>query len=102
MTSQPGETTFRLTLHATKRETQSYECGPDSRGRRPAANAAVHAQHADGAGYEIDDAKTGEEALNKLRDFHPDLVVLDMNMPGMGGLAAAAKSGHRRHRRSSC
>ena len=40
------------------------------------------------AGYEIDDAKTGEEALNKLRDFHPDLIVLDMNMPGMGGLAA--------------
>lgn len=41
-----------------------------------------------GAGYEVDDAKTGEEALEKLRDFHPDLVLLDMNMPGMGGLAA--------------
>ena len=39
------------------------------------------------AGYEIDDAKTGEEALNKLREFHPDLVILDINMPGMGGLA---------------
>jgi two-component system, OmpR family, KDP operon response regulator KdpE len=41
-----------------------------------------------GAGYEIDDAKTGEEALVKLRDFRPDLVLLDMNMPGMGGLEA--------------
>ena len=41
-----------------------------------------------GAGYEVDDAKTGEEALEKLRDYHPDLVLLDMNMPGMGGLAA--------------
>ena len=40
-----------------------------------------------GAGYEIDDAKTGEDALLKLREFHPDLVLLDMNMPGMGGLA---------------
>jgi two-component system KDP operon response regulator KdpE len=40
-----------------------------------------------GAGYEVDDAKTGEEALEKLRDYHPDLVLLDMNMPGMGGLA---------------
>src|SRR5215469_11377767 len=40
------------------------------------------------AGYEIDDAKTGEEALNKIREFHPDLVLLDINMPGMGGLAA--------------
>ena len=39
------------------------------------------------AGYEIDDAKTGEEALAKLREFHPDLVLLDINMPGMGGLA---------------
>ncbi|MBV8841917.1 MAG: response regulator transcription factor [Bryobacterales bacterium] len=40
------------------------------------------------AGYEIDDAKTGEEALEKLRNFRPDLVLLDINMPGMGGLAA--------------
>jgi two-component system, OmpR family, KDP operon response regulator KdpE len=41
-----------------------------------------------GAGYEVDDAKSGEEALEKVRGFHPDLVLLDMNMPGMGGLAA--------------
>jgi two-component system, OmpR family, KDP operon response regulator KdpE len=41
-----------------------------------------------GAGYEVDDAKTGEEAIDKLRDYHPDLILLDMNMPGMGGLAA--------------
>lgn len=40
------------------------------------------------AGYEIDDAKTGEEALIKVREFHPDLVLLDINMPGIGGLAA--------------
>ncbi len=38
------------------------------------------------AGYEIDDAKTGEQALEKQRAFRPDLVLLDMNMPGMGGL----------------
>ena len=41
-----------------------------------------------GAGYEVDDAKTGEEALGRMRDFRPDLVLLDINMPGMGGLAA--------------
>ena len=41
-----------------------------------------------GAGYEVDDAKTGEEALERVRKFRPDLVLLDMNMPGMGGLAA--------------
>jgi two-component system KDP operon response regulator KdpE len=39
-------------------------------------------------GYEVDDAKTGEEALEKVREYRPDLVLLDINMPGMGGLAA--------------
>src|SRR5262245_54143586 len=39
-----------------------------------------------GQGYEIDDAKTGEEGLDKLREHRFDLVLLDMNMPGMGGL----------------
>src|SRR6185295_15597426 len=38
------------------------------------------------AGYEVDDATTGEIAVEKLRDFRPDLVLLDINMPGMGGL----------------
>ena len=41
-----------------------------------------------GAAYEVDDAKTGEEALEKVREFRPDLILLDINMPGMGGLAA--------------
>ena len=39
-----------------------------------------------GAGYEVDDARTGEEGLVKMSAFHPDLVLLDINMPGMGGL----------------
>ena len=39
-----------------------------------------------GQGYEVDDAKSGEAALEKLRDERFDLVLLDMNMPGMGGL----------------
>jgi len=54
------------------------------------------------AGYEIDDAKTGEEALAKIREFHPDLVLLDINMPGMGGLATCRKSGLGRISRSLC
>jgi two-component system, OmpR family, KDP operon response regulator KdpE len=44
-----------------------------------------------GAGYEIDEAKTGEEALDKINLFHPDLVLLDINMPGIGGLEACKK-----------
>jgi two-component system KDP operon response regulator KdpE len=38
------------------------------------------------AGYEVEDARTGEEGLEKANAYHPDLVLLDMNMPGMGGL----------------
>ena len=33
-----------------------------------------------GAGYEVDDARTAEEGLKKLREFRPDLVLLDINM----------------------
>jgi two-component system KDP operon response regulator KdpE len=39
-----------------------------------------------GHSYEVDDAKTGEDALDKVREQRFDLVLLDMNMPGMGGL----------------
>jgi two-component system KDP operon response regulator KdpE len=39
-----------------------------------------------GQGYEVDDVKTGETALEKLRQERFDLVLLDMNMPGMGGI----------------
>jgi two-component system KDP operon response regulator KdpE len=39
-----------------------------------------------GAGYEVDDARTGEEGLEKMAGFRPDLVLLDYNMPGIGGL----------------
>jgi two-component system KDP operon response regulator KdpE len=39
-------------------------------------------------GYVIIDAKTGEEAVESVRKHRPDLVLLDVNMPGMGGIAA--------------
>jgi two-component system, OmpR family, KDP operon response regulator KdpE len=40
------------------------------------------------AGYEVEDAKSGEEGIEKINTYHPDLVLLDINMLGMGGLAA--------------
>ncbi|MFN7919131.1 MAG: response regulator transcription factor [Bryobacteraceae bacterium] len=39
-------------------------------------------------GYEVFDAKTGEEALLAIREQRFDVVLLDVNMPGMGGMAA--------------
>ncbi len=39
-------------------------------------------------GYVITEAKTGEEGLESLRKERPDLILLDMNMPGMGGVEA--------------
>jgi two-component system KDP operon response regulator KdpE len=36
--------------------------------------------------YQVGDARTGEEALERLRSETYDLVLLDMNMPGMDGL----------------
>ncbi len=39
-------------------------------------------------GYEIHDAKTGDAALEEIREQRFDLVLLDMNMPGIGGLEA--------------
>ena len=39
-----------------------------------------------GQGYETVEARSGEEALDRFRETRPDLVLLDLNMPGIGGL----------------
>jgi two-component system KDP operon response regulator KdpE len=39
-----------------------------------------------GERYEIMESRSGESALSTFRDFLPDLVLLDLNMPGIGGL----------------
>lgn len=40
------------------------------------------------AGYEIQTAMNGEDALKKINQKHPDLVILDVVMPQMDGFAA--------------
>lgn len=47
-------------------------------------------------GYTISEAATGEEALDLMRKLKPDLVLLDVNLPGMSGVEAC-----REMRRSS-
>lgn len=38
------------------------------------------------SGYDVQSAYSGEEALSLIHKWHPDLVILDMNMPGINGL----------------
>lgn len=42
-------------------------------------------------GYEVIEAKCGEEAIEVVVQERPDLILLDVNMPGMGGLEACSK-----------
>ncbi len=37
-------------------------------------------------GFTVTTASSGEDALEKLEDLSPNLIILDMSMPGMGGL----------------
>jgi len=40
-----------------------------------------------GDGYEVVTAESGEEALDTVRGRMPDLVITDLRMPGIGGVA---------------
>jgi CheY-like chemotaxis protein len=42
-------------------------------------------------GWTVAEAASGEDAIAMLSETKPDFVVLDVNMPGMGGLEAARR-----------
>ncbi len=42
-------------------------------------------------GYEVDVASDGKEAIAKAQKNRPDLIVLDISMPGMDGIEAMGK-----------
>ena len=42
-------------------------------------------------GFEVQTADDGLEALQKVHEFRPDLIILDVNMPRMGGLEFYSK-----------
>jgi two-component system, OmpR family, KDP operon response regulator KdpE len=41
-------------------------------------------------GYDVADAANGLEGVERVREYKPDLVILDINMPGMDGLEACS------------
>jgi DNA-binding response OmpR family regulator len=43
------------------------------------------------AGYRVSTARSGDEALRHVRSITPDLVVLDLGLPGMDGLDVARR-----------
>ena len=42
-------------------------------------------------GYEVVTAADGREALSRIRESRPDLVVMDISMPGMDGIETLGK-----------
>jgi CheY-like chemotaxis protein len=58
----------------------------DSRVSRLMARQYILSMHAD---WIVEEAASGEEALQKIETYAPELILIDVNMPGMGGLAAA-------------
>lgn len=49
------------------------------------------ARRLDRAGYRVMEAASGEEALAVFAEGAPDLVLLDLGLPGMGGLEVLAE-----------
>jgi chemotaxis protein histidine kinase CheA len=41
----------------------------------------------EGLNFTVEEAVDGQEGLDRCRDMHPDVVLLDRNMPGMDGIA---------------
>lgn len=57
----------------------------------PIVRAGLRRLLAEEPDIEIREATAGREALSAVREQRPDLVVLDLNMPGIGGLEVIAR-----------
>ncbi len=98
--SRPGQgTSFQIYLPALAEHDQPWEGPPDrERDRPPGGSESIllvddedalrqmSSRSLEAAGYEVATAGSGEQALEMISREAPDLVVLDLGMPGMGGL----------------
>ncbi|MEY2979761.1 MAG: hypothetical protein RLZZ435_3901, partial [Cyanobacteriota bacterium] len=55
------------------------------------ANVSTLQNYLGAKGYELVTASNGQEALDLTRSLHPDLILMDIQMPVMDGLTAIAK-----------
>mgnify|MGYP001774421034 CR=1 FL=1 len=53
-------------------------------------------------GHVLQTAQDGQTALDLMRTFHPDLIVLDVMMPGMTGFELLERLTRSSRRMSSC
>ncbi len=67
-------------------ETQTVLVVDDSRVSRLLARQFILSAQPD---WNIEEAASGEEAIGKASALNPVMILVDVNMPGMGGLAAA-------------
>jgi two-component system, OmpR family, KDP operon response regulator KdpE len=54
--------------------------------------------HLGARGYEVFEADTGERAMQVAATEHPDVVLLDLGLPGMDGVRLDDNADHRPHR----
>lgn len=60
----------------------------DSRVARMMTRRIIEIAHPD---WTVVEAQSGEEAIDRFAAANPDFIILDVNMPGMGGMEAAKR-----------
>lgn len=55
------------------------------------ANRELMREVLSGRGYEVIEASDGLEALQRIEETRPDLILLDIQLPGLDGFAVLAK-----------
>jgi twitching motility two-component system response regulator PilH len=60
-------------------------------GRRQQRDSRVLALFMKRLGYKVFEAATGREAIDKASSMHPDLIMMDLRLPGMNGDEATAR-----------
>ena len=48
-------------------------------------NREMYAQYLRFHGYDVAEADNGQEALRQATGLHPDVIVMDLSLPGMDG-----------------